>query len=69
MSNSHLDLIEDIVDTIVRVVHEEGEYRAYKLAIEWPALAAELAELLDAKGGPIPPPFRRARQAVQLRGH
>lgn len=69
MSNSHSDLIEDIVESIVRVVHEEGEYRAYKLAVEWPTLAAELAELLDAKGEPVPSPLRRARQAVQLRGH
>ena len=64
MTTSESRLVDDIVADLVEVVRNEGDYRAFKLAIEWPSVAALVAELVAVKGEHVPPPLRRARQAV-----
>ena len=51
---------------IAEVVGNAVDGRASRLALEWPALAAKLAELCEMHEAYVPAPFRRAR--AELRG-
>lgn len=57
--------LADRAQDIIAVVEEQGDFRSYRLAIEWPSLAAALGELLEAADEVVPVAFRRAMAALR----
>lgn len=55
---------QEAVDLVCQLVQEQGDVRAFHVAVQWPTMAAALARLLAARGEPVPPPFRQAERVV-----
>lgn len=55
----------DKAKDVIAVIEEQGDFRAYRLAMEWPSLAAALGELMEAADVVLPAPFRHAMIAVR----
>ena len=66
MSEQQRDLaLAQQAKDVIAVIEEQGDFRVYKLALEWPSLAAALGELMETAETVLPAPLRHAMIAVR----